>query len=177
MYEKINLVAWGKGPVQGKIYNGPQYIEEGFPLIDKFLGCTVERRDGSVAANAEHDDGDDKNANAELDDYEESEVEEKAVNNDDPMAGTVSPSNHENIEVDNSQRTQPKRRVRSVGQEKQFYAVPQDTHEKLIGSNRVGGNVDSDSFIFPAAVILAFLALIVLSVLFRGRRKISSKIS
>lgn len=39
----VVCAAWGEGPVQGKIYSGPQYIEEGFPLIDKFLTCTVKR--------------------------------------------------------------------------------------------------------------------------------------
>ena len=43
----IVCTAWGKGPVQGKIYSGPHYIEEGFPLIDKFLTCTVKRSGAS----------------------------------------------------------------------------------------------------------------------------------
>ena len=34
---------WGKGPVQGKIHGHPEYIEENFPLIDKFVHCKVER--------------------------------------------------------------------------------------------------------------------------------------
>ena len=34
---------WGKGPVQGKIHNGPQYIENNFPKLDKFNHCKVER--------------------------------------------------------------------------------------------------------------------------------------
>ncbi|KAL7576617.1 hypothetical protein ACA910_005555 [Epithemia clementina (nom. ined.)] len=32
----------GDGPEQDKIYNGPRYIEEHFPLLDKFKSCSVE---------------------------------------------------------------------------------------------------------------------------------------
>lgn len=37
------LKKWGEGPVQGKIYGGPGYIEENFPRTDKFIHCKVER--------------------------------------------------------------------------------------------------------------------------------------
>jgi peptidyl-prolyl cis-trans isomerase A (cyclophilin A) len=43
-YSYGDMPPWGKGPVQGKIHSGRAYIEEGFPLTDKFLTCTVERR-------------------------------------------------------------------------------------------------------------------------------------
>lgn len=77
-YGTIHWKAWGKGPVQGKIYNGPQYIEDNFPLIDKFLECTVTKSGGSAMgedavneANEDGDgDGDDEAANAEPDDFE-----------------------------------------------------------------------------------------------------------
>ena len=55
---KFVCTAWGKGPVQGKIYNGPQYIEENFPLIDKFLECTVVRSPTSIDAKVVLDDDD-----------------------------------------------------------------------------------------------------------------------
>jgi hypothetical protein len=34
---------WGKGPVQGQIHGHPEYIDNEFPLTDKFLECHVER--------------------------------------------------------------------------------------------------------------------------------------
>jgi hypothetical protein len=34
---------WGKGPVQGKIHSGPDYIRNEFPLTDAFEKCSVER--------------------------------------------------------------------------------------------------------------------------------------
>ena len=35
---------WGKGPQQGPIRNqGSKYIEENFPMLDKFEICTVKR--------------------------------------------------------------------------------------------------------------------------------------
>jgi len=41
----------GKGPVQGKIHNGRQYIDENFPLTDSFGTCQVERiRPGQAEA-------------------------------------------------------------------------------------------------------------------------------
>jgi hypothetical protein len=42
-YSYGDMPPWGKGPVQGKIYNGPEYINENFPLIDSFEKCSVER--------------------------------------------------------------------------------------------------------------------------------------
>ena len=43
LYSYGDMPPWGKGPVQGKIHSGRSYIEENFPLIDKFLSCTVKR--------------------------------------------------------------------------------------------------------------------------------------
>ena len=37
-----DMPPWGKGPEQAPIYDGPQYIEENFPLLDKFIKCTVD---------------------------------------------------------------------------------------------------------------------------------------
>lgn len=34
-----DMPPWGKGPVQGKIHNGPSYIENEFPLLDRFISC------------------------------------------------------------------------------------------------------------------------------------------
>jgi cyclophilin family peptidyl-prolyl cis-trans isomerase len=42
-YSYGDMPPWGKGPVQGKIHSGPEYIEENFPLTDKFDVCRVER--------------------------------------------------------------------------------------------------------------------------------------
>lgn len=37
-----DMPPWGKGPVQNKIHNwGAKYIETEYPLMDKFLECTV----------------------------------------------------------------------------------------------------------------------------------------
>mmetsp|Transcript_222 Transcript_222/g.523 ORF Transcript_222/g.523 Transcript_222/m.523 type:complete len:389 (-) Transcript_222:329-1495(-) len=39
-----DMPPWGKGPEQGPIRNqGSKYIEEKFPLLDKFVRCTVSR--------------------------------------------------------------------------------------------------------------------------------------
>lgn len=42
-YSYGDMPPWGKGPVQGKIHNGRQYIETNFPLTDSFDTCQVER--------------------------------------------------------------------------------------------------------------------------------------
>mmetsp|Transcript_24472 Transcript_24472/g.41905 ORF Transcript_24472/g.41905 Transcript_24472/m.41905 type:complete len:295 (+) Transcript_24472:160-1044(+) len=54
-----DMPPWGKGPQQGPIRNrGPSYIEESFPLLDKFETCTVERIEPSPDVSAEaKDDG------------------------------------------------------------------------------------------------------------------------
>jgi cyclophilin family peptidyl-prolyl cis-trans isomerase len=47
--------ARGPGPDQSRIWNGPQYIENNFPLTDSFETCQVERRpfDGMKSNEAE----------------------------------------------------------------------------------------------------------------------------
>ena len=49
---------WGKGPVQQKIHGHPEYINDNFPLIDKFVRCKVERlnveKEGDVVYKADH---------------------------------------------------------------------------------------------------------------------------
>lgn len=42
-YSYGDMPPWGKGPKQGQIYSGPDYINDNFPLIDKFETCTVKR--------------------------------------------------------------------------------------------------------------------------------------
>jgi len=152
-YSYGDMPPWGKGPVQGKIYNGPQYIEENFPLIDRFLKCTVERRESSaagVAVNAERDDGDDIIANAEVDDFQVVEVH-------DPLKKTLLPSDHIQDMEHSSLDKEPKRRLVRSGLQ-----------------NPLENSANSQTFIFPAAVVLV---LVILFCSFRGRRKDSAKMN
>lgn len=49
LYSYGDLPPWGKGPEQGPIRNrGSRYIEENFPLLDKFDTCTVSKMDPSI---------------------------------------------------------------------------------------------------------------------------------
>lgn len=41
LYSYGDMPPWGKGPVQGKIRQDPNYIKDEFPLLDKFTECTV----------------------------------------------------------------------------------------------------------------------------------------
>lgn len=52
-----DMPPWGNGPEQGPIRNkGESYITENFPLLDKFLTCTVQRLDES-SSSEEEDEG------------------------------------------------------------------------------------------------------------------------
>jgi len=42
-YSYGDMPPWGKGPVQGKIHSGEAYINDNFPLTDRFTTCRVER--------------------------------------------------------------------------------------------------------------------------------------
>ena len=42
-YSYGDMPPWGKGPEQGLIYDGPSYINDNFPLTDKFTKCIVKR--------------------------------------------------------------------------------------------------------------------------------------
>jgi len=50
LYSYGDMPPWGKGPVQGKIHNDPNYIKNDFPLLDKFETCTVKINKPSSAA-------------------------------------------------------------------------------------------------------------------------------
>mmetsp|Transcript_13627 Transcript_13627/g.23202 ORF Transcript_13627/g.23202 Transcript_13627/m.23202 type:complete len:271 (+) Transcript_13627:32-844(+) len=52
-YSYGDMPPWGKGPVQGKIHAGPSYIEDNFPLTDKFQTCNVERGGSEAATDRE----------------------------------------------------------------------------------------------------------------------------
>jgi len=56
-----DMPPWGKGPVQGKIYAGPSYIEDNFPKTSRFETCTVER--GSMTNVEENEVKDDDGTN------------------------------------------------------------------------------------------------------------------
>jgi hypothetical protein len=43
-YSYGDMPPWGNGPLQGKIRQGPDYIEDNFPLTDRFETCTVQRK-------------------------------------------------------------------------------------------------------------------------------------
>uniref|UniRef100_A0A6U9YFP8 PPIase cyclophilin-type domain-containing protein n=1 Tax=Pseudo-nitzschia australis TaxID=44445 RepID=A0A6U9YFP8_9STRA len=166
-YSYGDMPPWGKGPAQGKIHSGPEYIEEGFPLIDKFLECTVKRSGsseiGGKAAEMGGDDGDDMNEKADDDTNSNEEADEiEMVDIDDDTAEP--PSDHG--------EKQKRRGIRSTVHSDKFYAVPQDVHEKRMRFNRLAGNIDSDSYVFPVGVILV---MVLLYVLLRRRGKESAK--
>lgn len=49
-YSYGDMPPWGKGPEQDPIYEGPQYINEQFPLSDRFDTCEVTRHKPGEAA-------------------------------------------------------------------------------------------------------------------------------
>jgi len=82
-----DMPPWGKGPQQGPIRNrGASYIENDFPLLDKFETCTV-RRVGSAGepdVGAMGDDhGDDIAVKEDLDHEDDLAVEEDLDHGDD----------------------------------------------------------------------------------------------
>lgn len=52
-YSYGDMPPWGKGPVQQKIHSGPAYMEENFPLTDKFTTCQVQRLTTAAEREAE----------------------------------------------------------------------------------------------------------------------------
>lgn len=163
-YSYGDMPPWGKGPVQGKIYNGPQYIENNFPLIDKFLECSVERSGGAVEVGeggaARFDDGDDKVANEAKDDFETNgEGDDGESGSDEEAEGS------DNYLLSEEKRKLIKQTVRLGGP------------NALANGNKlkgIGGFPHSQNMIFPAALGLMFVALFVS---LRGRRKDTAKMN
>jgi cyclophilin family peptidyl-prolyl cis-trans isomerase len=56
-YSYGDMPPWGKGPVQGKIHSGPHYIEDNFPLTDRFHNCSVDRKKPGSAVKQQADKG------------------------------------------------------------------------------------------------------------------------
>jgi peptidyl-prolyl cis-trans isomerase A (cyclophilin A) len=189
-YSYGDMPPWGKGPVQGKIYNGPKYIEEGFPLIDKFLKCKVTRLNGSstvgrelqgnVGDDEESPSGDSPEEGGESpdeggespDEGGDAGGDEDGDENGDRDSKDDGDENEDGDESDDGDAKAEENRV-TAGHEKKtgirsnnkkFFAVPQATLEK----RELEGGVDSNSLYFP---ILVILAMVVLSVVARGRRK------
>lgn len=147
-YSYGDMPPWGKGPVQGKIHSGPQYIEENFPLIDKFLECTVERSesgsgDADVGENigAKRPNSDDENANAKSNLNQKTEVPSSRADDGD--------DDHDNFLVPESKR-------------------------KLIRMGNQNDDVSYRSLAIPC-VLVSLLLLLLVSI--RGRNKVSAKMN
>jgi cobalamin biosynthesis protein CobT len=70
-----DMPPWGKGPVQGKIHNKPDYIKNEFPLIDKFETCTVIIHKPGGASSPEDPDAVEGDGSGEEEEEEEEEEE------------------------------------------------------------------------------------------------------
>lgn len=53
LYSYGDMPPWGEGPVQQKIHGHPEYIEQNFPLTDRFVHCRVTRSGSGANAVAE----------------------------------------------------------------------------------------------------------------------------
>jgi hypothetical protein len=67
-----DMPPWGKGPEQGPIYDGPEYITKNFPKLDKFDTCTVERR--RIIPENKEEDTDREEANNQEEEKEEARL-------------------------------------------------------------------------------------------------------
>lgn len=154
-YSYGDMPPWGKGPVQGKIYNGPQYIEENFPLIDHFLECTVTRSGGSdsvdLSADSGSNDGDDRVA-----DMENHSTDDDAKSNEERKFGDDDAENNEGGDKDSlDAEALSERRLVRLGKS-------------------LRSNADSHPYRFPAVMILV---VGVLYASLRRRRKVSGKMN
>ena len=90
-YSYGDMPPWGKGPVQGKIHGHPEYIEENFPNLDKFVHCKVERLNiedtGGVVYKADHKTDEEEFARAREDMPQERERELLEVQQQRPHVG------------------------------------------------------------------------------------------
>lgn len=80
LYSYGDMPPWGKGPVQGKIHNNPDYIPNEFPLLDKFETCTVTiQKPGELEGGLTPEEEKEEQELDEPADKEEEEEEEGAV--------------------------------------------------------------------------------------------------
>jgi len=109
-----DMPPWGKGPVQGKIYSGPQYINNNFPLIDKMKSCTVQRiqagsegyvkdqavREATARSEGSGDDEEEEQEDDEWkDDFEEEEDDEVEQDGDEPPQDIAEEQRHRELDA------------------------------------------------------------------------------
>ena len=91
-----DMPPWGHGPEQGPIRNrGESYITENFPLLDKFLTCTVRRLDDSKSTTLYSSEDEEEQKEEEEHEIEDKVTEEFHKELDDPAGagGDLSPDN------------------------------------------------------------------------------------
>ena len=94
---------WGKGPVQQKIHNDPNYIPNEFPLLDKFETCTVIIRRPGEEEEASLDAGD--RGDDVFDPDEEEQEEGGGAKNDGVPGDTDDPVKLEQRQLESAQET------------------------------------------------------------------------
>eukprot|EP00533_Pseudo-nitzschia_delicatissima_P012870 CAMPEP_0197264016 /NCGR_PEP_ID=MMETSP1432-20130617/1541_1 /TAXON_ID=44447 /ORGANISM="Pseudo-nitzschia delicatissima, Strain UNC1205" /LENGTH=300 /DNA_ID=CAMNT_0042728609 /DNA_START=57 /DNA_END=959 /DNA_ORIENTATION=- len=154
-----DMPPWGKGPVQGKIYNGPQYIEENFPLIDKFSTCTV-KRSGALEAKEEVDP-----------DHVDDDIE--GGDGDGDGDGDDGSGDEGNAEAEESEADD------EAEEELEVVAVAANQKEAKVELRRLGAksalrDADSHGLVVPAVM---FVVLIIFFLSLRGRKKETGKMN
>jgi len=159
-YSYGDMPPWGKGPVQGKIYNGPQYIEDNFPLIDKFLDCEILSAEESESGDGQG--GDSHSGEASPDSGEEKENPDAGY--DDEQA---------NAELDDLQEEENDAESLEAGENISLGAASSRRLGRWDVKNKLGTST-SGGLAFPVGV-LAVLMIVLISV--RGRRKVTAKMN
>jgi cyclophilin family peptidyl-prolyl cis-trans isomerase len=144
-YSYGDMPPWGKGPVQGKIHGHPEYIENEFPLTDKFVKCHVERKgkaDDSFKKEKEED------QQRELLEEEENQVKE--------------PNRRGHEDLSDKQRHRDLRTPDMIQAQQRIMKEQQEAEAGI-------------DLITLAAVAFAVAVLALMLVLLKGRRKVTAK--
>jgi len=155
-----DMPPWGKGPVQGRVYSGPSYIEDNFPKTSRFETCTVEHQKV-------------KSQTMEEENKEEEYVEEddkKEVVDDDETAATTTADDDES---DKKEEGTMKKQSLPIGNNNNKST---NLLRSLKSKMKMEDSPSNYGLITISAVFVIFLLAISIKIS-RGRKKTTGKTS
>lgn len=161
---------WGKGPVQGKIHNVPNYIENEFPLIDKFETCTVIiQKPGGATPEDPDAVGGDGNGEEEEEEEDADTTEEQVEEEED----------REDAEEENEEEEVGRRELQNRREIRELKETPDNADDRAHMEQRELAAAEKElspfADVFHTAAVVAGIVVMVLGVAAVARRSRKKK--
>jgi hypothetical protein len=180
LWKPGDMPPWGKGPVQGKIHNGPDYINNDFPLIDKFKTCTVVIHKPSEGSPHERDAaGAGDSGEEEEEGEEEGEEEEEEEDADTTEEKVEEEEDKEDAEEENEEEEVGRRELHNRRQIREMKEAQNNADDPAQVEQRELAAAEKElspfADVFHIAAVVAGIVLMVLGVAALARRSRKKK--